>query len=99
MPRIFLPTRQTERGSSAYAVLLSRSLGFYALKTEGGENVGFNVRVPIFPAKYLSVGSLRIGPARDFRQEYRYSAFSSEGVRYDTGNAVDEFMRRVMNRE
>lgn len=71
------------------------SLGFYAVKTEGGENVGFNVRIPIFPAKYLSVASVRIGPARDFRQEYRYSAFSSEGVRYDTGNSVDEFMRRL----
>ena len=71
------------------------SLGFYADKTEGGENVGFNVRIPIFPAKYLSVASVRIGPARDFRQEYRYSAFSSEGVRYDTGNSVDEFMGRL----
>jgi hypothetical protein len=71
------------------------SLGFYAVKTEGGENVGFNVRIPIFPAKYLSVASVRIGPARDFRQEYRYSAFSSEGVWYDTGNSIDEFIKKL----
>ncbi len=70
-------------------------IGFFAHKTEGGENAGVAIRIPIFPSKHLSIGSLRIGTGKEFRQEYRYRGFLNEGVYYDTGNSVDRFMKRL----
>lgn len=69
-------------------------IGFFGLRTEGGKNAGFVLRIPIFPSKHLSIGSLRIGTGKEFRQEYRYKGYANEGVYYDTGNSVDSFMKR-----
>ena len=68
-------------------------IGFFALTTETGSNGGFNFSIP-FPRKSLSVGPVRIGPAKEFPWEYRYKGLPNNGIRYKTGSSVDELERR-----
>jgi len=70
-------------------------IGFFALKTERGSNGGFNLRIPIFPPKYLLTGPIRIVPAKAFPWEYRYRGLPLGGIQYKTGHSIDEFMKRL----
>jgi len=70
-------------------------IGFFVLKTETGHNGGFNFRIPIFPPKYLPASPIGIGTAKEFPWEYRYKGFPNNGIQYNTGNTLDEFMKRL----
>ena len=70
-------------------------IGFFILRTETGYNGGFNFSIPIFPPKYLSIGRIRIRPAKEFPWEYRYKGLPKGGIQYKTGNSIDEFMKKL----
>ncbi len=73
-------------------------IGFFVSKTQSGTNGGFNFAIPIFPPKYLPLGSLRIRPALYFPWEYRYWGIlesGASGYRYKTGNRLGDFMKRI----
>ena len=70
-------------------------IGFFALKTERGSDGGFNFSIPIFPSKYLPTGRIRISPAQAFPWEYRYRGLPRGGRRYNTGNRIDAFLKRL----
>jgi hypothetical protein len=70
-------------------------IGFFALQTGEGSNVGFNFSVPIFPPKYLKPGRIRVSPARSFSWGYRYKGLPQGGRRYSTGNRLEGFMKRL----
>ncbi|MBD3181595.1 hypothetical protein GF312_04830 [Candidatus Poribacteria bacterium] len=67
-------------------------LGFFVYKTVGEENVGFTFGLPVPPAKNLHFGSLTLGLAKEFNQEYRYRSYREDGVQYNTGHCVDKFL-------
>ncbi len=70
-------------------------IGFFVLKTATGKNGGFNFSIPIFPSKYLPARFMRISPAKAFRLGYRYSGFDESGLQYNTGNRINDFMKRL----
>jgi hypothetical protein len=65
-------------------------LGLFGLVSEGENNAGFSIAIPLFGRKYGNPASLRIRPARTFDWEYRYRGFPSTGLRYETGHGIDE---------
>ena len=70
-------------------------IGFFTLKTEKGSDGGFNFSIPIFPPKYLPTRRIRISPAQAFPWEYRYRGLPRGGRRYNTGNRIDAFLKRL----
>jgi Exopolysaccharide biosynthesis protein YbjH len=69
--------------------------GFFVLRSEGELNTGFQFSVPIFPPKHLRAGRIRLRTANRFPWEYRYKGFPDSGVIYDTGNNLDDFIKRL----
>jgi hypothetical protein len=70
-------------------------IGFYVFKTEFGTNGGFNFSVPIFPAKYPRAGTIRARTAAYFPWEYRYWGLNDNGVIYNHGNSLNQFLKRL----
>ncbi len=70
-------------------------IGFFAINTDVGKDAGFNVRIPIYPRKYLPTKRFRISPAKSFQLEHLYRGFPREAIQYDTGQSIDEFMKRL----
>ena len=70
-------------------------IGFFVFKTDRGSNAGFKFSIPIFPPKYLPANRVRISPAREFQWGYRYRGIPFSGIRYNTGNETDAFMKRL----
>jgi Exopolysaccharide biosynthesis protein YbjH len=65
------------------------NIGFYALKTEGVLNGGFNFIIPIPPRKYNTKRIVRIRSASSFAWEYRAKGLTDNGRAYQTGNELD----------
>jgi hypothetical protein len=70
-------------------------IGFFVSKTDEGANGGFNFSLPIFPPKSLPVGPIWARTAKYFPWEYQYWGYSESGLRYKTGNNLDDFMKRL----
>lgn len=70
-------------------------IGFFAMETGGGENAGFFFSIPIFPPKYYKTGPLVIRPARHFSWEYRARTRPWRGMRYYTGNEINNFIKQI----
>jgi len=58
-------------------------IGFFAFKTERGNNYGVNVAIPIFPKKYWKPKLLSIRPAKHFA--YTYHSTQNYIQHYNTG--------------
>ncbi len=80
-------------------------IGFFGIRTNFGNNAGFNFSVPIFPSKYWKIKSVRVRPAESFPWEYRYK-FLTDARTYNTGNRIenmtgkfnpDFFKKELMN--
>jgi hypothetical protein len=69
------------------------SVGFYAVDTNRGKNGGFSVSIPVFPSRRLSPRRIRVGPALVFPWSYRYRGLPDFGIRYETQNGLDDFMK------
>jgi hypothetical protein len=69
--------------------------GFFALSTEGGKNGGFSLSIPIFPSKRMVPGRVRLSPAFYFPWSYRYRGMPVYGIRYETQNDIDDFMKNL----
>ncbi len=59
-------------------------IGFFALKTEGGNNYGMQIAVPFFPKKYWKPKIISVRPPTHFR--YTYHSKQSYIKDYWTGN-------------
>ncbi len=70
-------------------------IGFFVSNTEAGTNGGFNFSLPIFPSKHLAPGPIRARTANYFPWEYRYWGGLENTMRYNTGNPVEAFMKRL----
>ena|SRR5689334_4784395 len=70
-------------------------LGWFLL--HGGEdfNGGLTLRLPLPVTRHLPPGPVRIRTADAFRWQYRYYGFVPGGRRYETGNTLEEFGRRL----
>jgi hypothetical protein len=64
-------------------------IGFFAMKTEGGGNGGFNFSLPIFPMKRLKPYRVRVSPEAHFPWEYRYRGLRVYGREYKTCEQLD----------
>lgn len=77
-------------------------IGFYFLKTNAGENLGFNFQVPIVGNKYLKPNRLRVRQADAFSLLYRYTSFNGAGLEYSTGENfqanLKEFYPQVLKK-
>ncbi|HST58120.1 MAG TPA: hypothetical protein VLK84_05525 [Longimicrobium sp.] len=70
-------------------------IGWYVLRTTAGSNGGFTIRIPLPPPTHARIAGLVVQPADAFRWEYRYRSLTRAGRRYDTGNRLGEFPRRL----
>jgi len=73
-------------------------IGFYAIKsTSGYSNGGFYFSVPIFPSKYSTPEIVRFRPGDEFSINYafRNSLDNFIGMKYDTRNSLDMFMKKL----
>lgn len=70
-------------------------IGFLAINTDLGKDVGFNVRIPIYPSRYLLAKRFRISPAKSFRLEHLYKGFPRNAIQYETGYNIDEFVKKL----
>jgi len=68
-------------------------IGFYATKSNFGNNAGFNFSIPIFPSKYWEIKSVRVRPTESFFWEYRYKFFDDART-YNTGNKIDNLTKK-----
>jgi hypothetical protein len=68
------------------------TIGFFALKTGGVVNGGFNFIIPLPPRKYGTKNRVRIRPAPYVSWEYRAKGLPSTGRTYETGNSSNETM-------
>lgn len=69
--------------------------GFFLLRSAAEMNTGFYFSVPIFPRKHLKPGRVRVRTADYFSWEYFYKGFPESGTRYQTGNRLNDFMKRL----
>lgn len=70
-------------------------IGFFVLKAEEGTNGGVMLRLPLLPAKRAPAAPLRIRAADAFRWQYRYRGLVPGGRRFNTGNTLEDFGRRL----
>jgi len=70
-------------------------IGFFVLTSEEGSNGGVMLRLPLFPAKRPAQGPVRLYAADAFRWQYRYRGFVPGGRRFNTGNTLEDFGRRM----
>ena len=68
-------------------------IGFFALKTERGNNYGMQLNIPIFPKKYWNPKRLSIRPAHSLNYTYHATQFFAD--QYKTGNAIADFYRQL----
>lgn len=69
--------------------------GFFLLRSAAETNTGFYFSVPIFLRKHLAPRRVRIRTADYFSWEYFYKGFPESGTRYQTGNSLNDFMKRL----
>jgi len=69
-------------------------LGFFCSKTSLSNNGGFYFSIPIFPSKYWKIKTVRVRPAETFSWEYRYKTIDEDLRNYDTGNRIDNMMKK-----
>jgi hypothetical protein len=69
-------------------------LGVYAVKTQNGSTLGFNLAIPIPPGKILQGKSARLRTTDEFRWEYTYSRGYKIGERYRMGYQLDQRLRQ-----
>jgi hypothetical protein len=70
-------------------------IGFFAAKAREGSNGGVMLRLPLFPAKRPAQAPVRLFAADAFRWQYRYRGLVPGGRRFNTGNALEDFGRRL----
>ncbi len=70
-------------------------IGWFGAKTGGGSNGGVMLRLPLFPAKRPPQARVRLFAADAFRWQYRYRGLVPGGRRFTTGNALEDFGRRL----
>lgn len=70
-------------------------VSLFALGTDTGKNAGVRLGIPIFPSRYFSPGRVRIRPAKEFSYEYRHKRATNSGIRYETGNSIDAFIKKL----
>ncbi|MGD8777885.1 MAG: YjbH domain-containing protein [Ignavibacteria bacterium] len=68
-------------------------IGFFITRTELDHNGGLNFSIPLFPSKYMKSSRVRIRPAKTFMWEYRAKGLTDDGLLYNTGNNIDEFIK------
>lgn len=69
------------------------TIGFFTVYTNGGRNGGFQVSLPVFPARRMRPNRIRVSPALYFPWSYRYRGLPVYGIEYETGQKVDGFMK------
>lgn len=69
-------------------------IGWFLLASEEGGNGGMVLRIPLVPARYGRPAPVRVRPAETFRWQYRYRAAVPGGWRYETGDGLEETIRR-----
>ena len=73
-------------------------IGFFAIRSKSGiSNGGFNISIPIFPAKYWKPSFVRIRPVENFTFSYlvRSNIDDMIGLRYNTGNRLNLFIEKL----
>ncbi len=69
-------------------------LGVYAVKTQNGATLGFNLAVPIPPGKLIQGKHARLRTTDEFRWEYTYTRGYQIGERYRVGYQLDQKLRQ-----
>ncbi len=69
--------------------------GFFLMRSADEMNTGFHLSVPVFPRKHFPARALRIKTADYFPWEYRYKGIPDHGKLYNTGNHLEDFMKRL----
>ena len=68
-------------------------IGFFALRTQRGNNYGMQFNIPIFPKKYWKPKRLSIRPSNYL--EYTYHATQTFVEQYATGSTVEDYYRQL----
>ena len=68
------------------------SIGFFAMRTGGLVNGGFNFIVPLPPRRYGTKNHIRVRPASYVPWEYRAKGLPSYGRSYTTGSGTEELL-------
>ncbi len=68
-------------------------IGFYGIVTDGGENAGARISVPLVLRKYGTRGRIRFRPAERFSWQYDYRKLELSGTAYDTHDSIDAFWK------
>ncbi|MCX6303817.1 MAG: YjbH domain-containing protein [Bacteroidetes bacterium] len=68
------------------------SIGFFAMRTAGVMNGGFNFIVPLPPRRLGTKNRIRIRPAPYLPWEYRAKGLPSMGRTFSTGSGTDELL-------
>ena len=71
----------------------SVEIALFAVKTQNGATIGFNLAMPVPPGKILRAGQARLRTSEEFRLEYAYAGFDI-GTRYRLGYHLDERLRQ-----
>ncbi|MEM6319613.1 MAG: hypothetical protein AAF960_18210 [Bacteroidota bacterium] len=70
-------------------------LGFYAYRTESGENYGIDLAIPIFPKKYWKPKRVSVRPSKRFAYNYLSGARRGSGIilarEYQAQGMFDDF--------
>jgi hypothetical protein len=66
-------------------------IGFFGIRTNEGANGGLALTIPVFPPKRPMPRRFRVSPAPAFRWAYRYRGLPLYGLRYGTGNRIDDW--------
>lgn len=69
-------------------------LGVYAVKSQNGSTLGFNLAIPIPPGKLLQGKHARLRTTDEFRWEYTYTRGYRIGERYRVGYQLDQKLRQ-----
>jgi len=72
-------------------------IGFFALRSsEGLNNGGISVSIPLFPSRYWKPGAVRVKTAEDFDRSYliRSNTYDEIGLKYNTQNRLDDFIKK-----
>lgn len=68
-------------------------VGFYGTVTDGGENAGVRLSLPLAMRKYPTRGRVRVRSADRFYWQYNYRKLDRSGTAYDTGSSLDNFRK------
>ena len=67
-------------------------VGFLAVSTTAGRNVGFILSLPLAPRRYSMPGRIRVRMTEQFPFTYRYTGYLPNGRRYVPGNLLSDQM-------